>query len=159
MESSSTETIEFFSSSIEVTEGEWAGWRANPGMDPFEDLAGPFYYRTDDLGSVCAFRVTDKHLNGGGFLHGGCFMTFADFSLFVIAHPALAGQHAVTATFNSELVGAAFAGQLIECRGEIVKNTRSLVFVRGTLTADGETIMSFSSALKKRGQRRQPVDN
>lgn len=156
MESTDTATIDYFTSSIELAEGEWAGWRANPGMDPFEDLTGPFYYRTDDRGPVCAFKVTDKHLNGGRFMHGGCFMTFADFSLFVIAQPALAGQQAVTATFNSELVGAAFEGQLVECRGEIVKNTRSLVFVRGTLTADGETIMSFSSALKKRGPRPVP---
>lgn len=158
METIDTITTDYFASSIEVTEGEWTGWLTNPGMDPFEDLAGPFYYRRDESGPVCAFRVTGKHLNGGGAMHGGCFMTFADFSLFVIAQDALAGQHAVTATFNSELVGAAFEGQLVECRGEIVKNTRSLVFVRGQLTADGETIMSFSSALKKRAPRRSSAD-
>ena len=62
-----------------VTEGEWAGWSFYPGGDPYEDLAGPFYYRIDERGPVCAFRAEHKHMNGGMFLHGGCVMTFADF--------------------------------------------------------------------------------
>ena len=137
-----------------VIDGEWAGWSWYPGGDPFEDVAGPFYFRVDDQGPVCAFRVEKKHLNGGAFLHGGCFMTFADFSLFVLARDALVDQHAVTATFNCELVGAAYEGQVVECRGEVVKNARSMTFVRGLMTVDGETIMSFSSVLKKRGPRK-----
>jgi acyl-coenzyme A thioesterase PaaI-like protein len=139
---------------ITVTEGEWAGWSCYPGGDPFEDLAGPFYFRVDNKGPVSAFRVEKKHLNGGAFLHGGCFMTFADFALFVIARDALTEQHAVTATFNCELVGAAYEGQLIECRGDVVKNARSMVFVRGLMTVAEDTVMSFSATLKKRSPRK-----
>jgi len=137
-----------------VTEGEWAGWSYYPGGDPFEDLAGPFYFKVDDIGPVAAFRVEKKHLNGGSFLHGGCFMTFADFALFVIARDALTEQHAVTATFNCELVGAAYEGQVIECRGDVVKNARSMVFVRGLMKVGGDTVMSFSATLKKRSPRK-----
>ncbi|WP_134324308.1 PaaI family thioesterase [Cumulibacter soli] len=147
-------TTDFFSSGVDIAEGEWAGWTTHPGGDPFEDHTGPFYHRVVDGEAVCAFRVEKKQLNGGNALHGGCFMTFADFSLFVIGRPALIGQRAVTATFNCELVGAATEGQLVEARGEIIKDTRSMVFIRGTLTADGETIMSYSSALKKIGARK-----
>ena len=138
---------------IEVTEGEWAGWSTYPGGDPFEDLAGPFFLRRDDRGPVCAFRVEKKHLNRSGVLHGGCFMAFADFSLFGIAREPLTEQGAVTATFNCELVGTASEGQVVECRGEIVKDTRSMVFVRGLMHTGGETIMSFSAVLKKLGTR------
>lgn len=137
-----------------VTEGEWAGWSCYPGGDPFEDLAGPFYFKVDDIGPVSAFRVEKKHLNGGAFLHGGCFMTFADFALFVIARDALTEQHAVTATFNCELVGAAYEGQVIECRGDVVKNARSMVFVRGLMKVGDDTVMSFSATLKKRSHRK-----
>jgi acyl-coenzyme A thioesterase PaaI-like protein len=144
----------YVSKLITVTEGEWAGWSCYPGGDPFEDLAGPFYFRVDDTGPVSAFRVEKKHLNGGAFLHGGCFMTFADFALFVIARDALTEQHAVTATFNCELVGAAYEGQLIECRGDVVKNARSMVFVRGLMSVADDTIMSFSATLKKRSPRK-----
>ena len=138
-----------------VTQGEWAGWQCYPGGDPFEDLAGPFYYRVGEDGRpVCAFRAEKKHLNGGGFLHGGLVMTFADFSLFVIAGDVIDGSRTVTATFNGELVGTAHEGDLVECRGEVVKAGRSMVFVRGLITTGDEPVMSFSSVLKKMGPRR-----
>ena len=134
-----------------VTEGEWAGWNWYPGGDPFEDHAGPFYWRKDPDGTPrCAFRAEKKHLNGGGFLHGGCVMTFADYALFVIAREHLAGGHTVTATLNGEFVGTAHEGALVECTGEVVKAGRSMIFVRGLITSGGETLMSFSSVLKKR---------
>jgi hypothetical protein len=41
-----------------VTEGEWAGRSYYPGGDPYEDLAGPFYFRMGDDGRpVCAFKA------------------------------------------------------------------------------------------------------
>jgi acyl-coenzyme A thioesterase PaaI-like protein len=133
-----------------VTEGEWKGWQCYPGGDPFEDLAGPFYYRIGDDGRpVCAFRAETKHMNGGGFMHGGCVMTFADFCLFVIARDVIDGSRTVTATFNGEFVGTARVGDLVECTGEVVKAGRSMVFVRGLITAPGGPVMNFSSVLKK----------
>ena len=134
----------------EVTEGEWAGWSCYPGGDPFEDLAGMFYCRIDEAGErICAFRAEHKHMNGGMFMHGGCVMTFADFSLFWIAREALGHGPSVTATFNGEFVGTARVGDLVECRGEVVKAGRSMIFVRGIISTGGEPMMSFSSVLKK----------
>jgi acyl-coenzyme A thioesterase PaaI-like protein len=140
-----------------LTEGEWAGWNWYPGGDPYEDLAGPFYCRIDETGQrVCAFRAERKHMNGGMFMHGGCVMTFADFCLFWIAREAIDGANSVTATFNGEFVGSAGIGDLVECRGEVVKAARSMVFVRGIISnasRDGAPMMSFSSVLKKTGPR------
>ncbi|WP_332768423.1 PaaI family thioesterase [Phenylobacterium sp.] len=132
-----------------IETGEWAGWYAY-GNDPFEDLAGPFYYRKDEDGRpICAVRAEPRHMNGGGFMHGGALMTFADYCLFVIAREALAESRSVTATFNSEFVGAVALGSMVECTGEVVKAGRSMVFVRGLMTAGGEPVMSFSAVLKK----------
>jgi len=140
----------YVSKLVTVTDGEWAGWRCYPGGDPFEDLAGPFYFKDDEYGRpVCAFRAERKHMNGGGFMHGGCVMTFADFCLFVIAREAIDSSRTVTATFNCELVGTAREGQLVECTGEVVKAGRSMVFVRGLITCGDEPVASFSSVLKK----------
>jgi acyl-coenzyme A thioesterase PaaI-like protein len=142
----------------EVRHGEWAGWSHYPGGDPFEDLAGAFYWKVEADGRpVCAFRAERKHMNGGGFMHGGCVMTFADFSLFVIGREAIADAPTVTATFNCELVGTAREGDLVECRGEVVKAGRSMVFVRGLIcnaSAGGEPMASFSSVIKKTPPRR-----
>jgi len=140
----------------EVTEGEWAGWLHYPGGDPFEDLAGPFYWKETDGRRVSAFRAEQRHMNGGGFMHGGCVMTFADFCLFVIARGVIDDARTVTATFNCELVGMAREGDLVECTGEVVKAGRSMVFVRGLIvnaSRGGEPIQSFSAVLKKTGKR------
>ena len=71
-----------------VTEGEFKGWQTWTSEAFEHDTAGPFYFRTDDLGAVAAFRAQAKHMNQGHVVHGGCLMTFADFSLFCIAQDA-----------------------------------------------------------------------
>jgi uncharacterized protein (TIGR00369 family) len=134
----------------EVTEGPWAGWRTYGARDPFEDLAGPFYRRTETDGAVrCAFRAERRHLNVAGLVHGGCLMTFADFALFEFALAHLERAPVVTAAFNSELVGPAREGDLVEAAGEVVKGGRSLVFVRGLARVGAVPVMSFSGVLKK----------
>jgi uncharacterized protein (TIGR00369 family) len=138
-----------------ITEGEWAGWNHFVGGDPFEDHAGPFYWRKDEQGRPrCAFRAEKKHMNGGGFMHGGCIMTFADFALFVIARDVLTESHSVTATFNGEFVGSVPEGALVEATGEVVKAGRSMVFVRGLITTGKDPVMSFSAVIKKTGPRK-----
>lgn len=130
--------------------GEWEGWRLIVGGDPFEDLTGPFYMRDEPDGTRrSAFRAEKKHLNGSGALHGGCLMTFADFSLFMIAHETLSGIESVTVTLNGEFVGPAREGDLIESTGQVVRAGRSMVFIRGTITCAGEPLLAFSGVVKK----------
>jgi uncharacterized protein (TIGR00369 family) len=137
-----------------VTEGEWAGW-SSYSTDPYENLAGPFYARRDEDGRmVCAFRAETKHMNGSGFMHGGCFVTFADYALFMIAEKELEGGHSVTASLNAEFIGAASAGELIEARGEVVRAGGSMVFIRGLVTTAGRPLLNFSAIVKK--VRRRP---
>lgn len=134
--------------------GEWDGWTLIRGGDPFEDLTGPFYMRTEADGTRrSAFRVEAKHLNGSGNIHGGCLMTFADFSLFMIAHAALEGVESVTVSLNGEFVGPAQAGDLVESTGEVVRAGGSLVFIRGTIARAGEPMLSFSGVVKKLRRR------
>jgi len=74
------------------TEGEFAGWRTWT-RDNFETHNGPFWHRMDENGEVqCVFRVEKKHLNGMRNVHGGCFMSFADYCLFAIASSVLRQQ-------------------------------------------------------------------
>ena len=80
-------------------------------------------------------------------------MSFADFSLFAIAHKVLAGGHAVTMTFNSEFIGAGAPGEWVEAQGEVVRDTRSVIFVRGTMTQAARPLLSFSATLKKIARR------
>ena len=135
-----------------VTEGEWAGWWGRDRSDSFEGLTGPFYWRRDDDGKLrAAFRAEPKHMNGGGFMHGGCLLTFADFLLFTFAREDLGPGYGVTATLNAEFLDSVHVGQLVEGVGEVVKAGGSLIFVRGTVLAAGAPVLTFSGVIKKRG--------
>ncbi|MBU2605577.1 MAG: PaaI family thioesterase [Alphaproteobacteria bacterium] len=134
----------------EVTEGEFKGWKTW-AEEPFEhDTAGPFYMRTDEQGQVAAFRAQRKHMNAGGVMHGGCLMTFADFALFAIAHHGMEGVYGLTVAFTSEFLDGALEGELIEARGEVLRQGRSITFVRGLVTANGRPVLNFSGTIKLR---------
>ena len=139
----------------EATEGEFKGWRTWT-RDNYETHSGPFWHRTEADGRVrCAFRVEKKHLNGSDNVHGGCFMTFADYCLFALASRELHGP-AVTVSFASEFLDAAREGELIECTGEVTRAGGSLIFVRGELKSGERRLFTFSGTIK-RVKRREPT--
>ena len=132
-----------------VTEGEFVGWSEWSG-DAFEQRAGPFYERRDEDGShISAFRAEERHMNGAGFMHGGCLMTFADSALFTIATGALAGSHGVTMHLAGDFLDPARCGQLIEARGEVVRAGGKTIYVVGKITADGQPVLSFNGIIRK----------
>lgn len=136
-----------------IAEGEWAGW-SMWHSDAFEMRAGPFYERVDADGSgVSAFRAAPEHMNGGGFMHGGCLMTFADAALFTIARGAMEGHFGVTVNLSGDFLSSARTGAFMEARGRVTRATRSLVFVQGLVTADDEPALSFTGIIKKMGKR------
>ena len=131
-----------------ATDGEFAGWRTWI-RDSFESHNGPFWHRMEEDGSIrCAFRVEAKHLNGAGNVHGGCFMTFADYCLFAFAAPILQGP-GVTVSFSSEFLDAAREGELVEATGEVTRAGASLIFLRGMLHSGTRPLFSFSGTIKR----------
>jgi acyl-coenzyme A thioesterase PaaI-like protein len=130
------------------TEGEFAGWRTW-SRDRFESNNGPFWHKMDEDGHVrCAFRVEQKHLNGQRNVHGGAFMTFADYCLFAFASPVLKGP-GVTVSFACEFLDAAHEGDLIEATGEITRAGGSLIFLRGMLNCGERKLFAFSGTIKR----------
>lgn len=136
-------------------DGEFAGWRTWT-RDSYESHSGPFWHRMEDDGTIrAAFRVEKKHLNGGGNVHGGCFMTFADYCLFAFASPIMQGP-GVTVSFGCEFLDAASEGELIEASGEVTRAGNSLVFLRGLLKSGERPLFTFSGTIK-RVKRKTPV--
>ncbi len=135
---------------VVLTEGPFAGWTTwGAGADPFETAIGPFCFRDTDGEILSAFQPRREHLNGGGAIHGGALMSFADFSLFSIAHNALAGAKAVTLTCNCEFLSAGGLDAIVTAQGEVLRETRSLLFVRGIVTQSNRPLLAFSGTLKK----------
>ena len=130
------------------TEGEFAGWYTWT-RDAFETHTGPFWHRMEDDGTIrCAFRVEKKHLNGSKNVHGGCFMSFADYCLFAVAAPIMDGP-GVTVAFSCEFLDAAREGELVEGFVEITRAGGSLIFLRGVLKSTERTLLTFSSTIKR----------
>jgi uncharacterized protein (TIGR00369 family) len=137
------------------TEGEFKGWRTW-SRDNFETNNGPFWHRMEEDGRIrCAFRVEKKHLNGASNVHGGAFMSFADYCLFATSAPILQGP-AVTVSFGCEFLDAAREGELVEGNAEIMRAGGSMIFLRGLLTSGRRTLFTFSGTIK-RVKRRVPA--
>ena len=133
---------------VEATSGEFAGWWTWT-RDHYEVHNGPFWHREENGKVRCVFRVEQKHINGGGAVHGGCLMTFADYCLFAIANTVLHEGRGVTLSFATEFIDAVYKGELVEGTGEIVRAGRSIIFMRGMLTAEGRPVLSFSGTVKR----------
>jgi acyl-coenzyme A thioesterase PaaI-like protein len=130
------------------TEGEFAGWRTWT-RDAYETNNGPFWHRMEDDGRIIsAFRVEKKHLNGARNVHGGCFMSFADYCLFATATTILQGP-GVTLSFACEFLAAVRESELIEGRCEITRAGKSIIFLRGMLTSADKPVFSFSGSIKR----------
>tara|TARA_B100000678_G_scaffold35612_1_gene26044 strand:- start:34 stop:498 length:465 start_codon:yes stop_codon:yes gene_type:complete len=139
---------------VDVTEGEFAGWQVWQS-DAFEQRAGPFYEkRADDGSMIAAFRAEQRHMNGAGFMHGGCLMTFADSAIFTIARDALGDSHGVTLTLTGDFLDPVRVGQLVEATGEVVRAGGKTIFVAGIVKADGQPVLRFDGIIRKvRGER------
>ena len=136
-----------------VTEGAWKGWYHWEPVDHFEEHVGPFYCKPEGVGPnapvVCGFIPDAKNRNGGGNVHGGALMTFADYALFMIGGGMETSVHGVTMTMNCEFLGAAEPGKLLTARGEVVRAGGSVVFVRGIIDDAGRNVLAFSATIKR----------
>lgn len=127
-----------------------AGYRLYDPVDPFENGAGPFYWRQQDDGSHhFVLRAEARHCNSHGIVHGGLMMTMADLMLCATAKAATDGQPVVTISMANEFAASATEGELLEATGEIVRGTGSMVFVRGQVHVGARITMSCSAVVKR----------
>lgn len=134
--------------SILLEDGPFKGWRTWP-HDAYETHAGPFYYKREADGrALCRFTVEQRHLNGGGAVHGGCLMTFADYAVFAIAEETIAGR-AVTVNLSGDFLGPGNLGDVMEATGEVTRAGGRIIYVRGLITANGRPCLSFSSVITR----------
>jgi acyl-coenzyme A thioesterase PaaI-like protein len=127
-------------------------FKTDQGFDPAEDHIGPFYYRPvadDPLQDEYAFIAADRHCNAENIVHGGVLMSFADYSLCMTATGRYADESCVTVSFSSEFVAAAQIGAMVLCRCELIRQTRTLAFVRGQVMSDDATVMTFSAVVRR----------
>lgn len=105
------------------------GWRL---LDPsgLPRVADPLWQRGEAFG----FQAREDHANARGVVHGGILATFMDHTLGLIVRRAIGGGlNLATIQLDLHYLAAAMPGQFLIGEGEITRQTRSVVFIRGTL--------------------------
>lgn len=125
-----------------------AGWRPIPGMDGYPALIGPFLARREGETWGYGFLAEPRHLNKGGVVHGGMLMSFADDVLGMTAWEAVGRQPCTTVQLNTQFVAPARTGELVEGRAEVLRRTRTLLFMRGTLAVGDRTVVHADGVWK-----------
>lgn len=122
-------------------------------VDPFENHAGPFFWRgLEDGGHSFVLRAEPRHCNSHGVVHGGLFMTMADLAMAATSKAERDDAY-VTVSFSCEFVAAGREGDLVETETELMRRTGSMAFVRGRISSGASTLFVFSGVMKRIGKK------
>jgi acyl-coenzyme A thioesterase PaaI-like protein len=129
---------------------------ARHGWEPYADegfigLVGPFWRRPDGEGVRYGLLVERKHHNRRGVLQGGMLMTFADRSMGMTAWHANGRRPQATVQLDVHFVDAVQIGEFVEARCEVVRRTRSLIFMRATFTVAARIVATAQGVWKALG--------
>jgi acyl-coenzyme A thioesterase PaaI-like protein len=115
------------------------GWSRLPDDEGFIGHIGPLWSRRDSAGSSFGFLAEPKHANLLGVVQGGMLMSLGDRALGLGAWEA-AELPGVTIQYGMHFVSSAHIGEFVEVTPILVRRTRSLVFLNGTLEAGGRVV-------------------
>ena len=115
-----------------------AGFHARQADGGFHQLIGPFYVEGDGSNFCYGFYVDERHTNPADVVHGGLLMTLMDMVLTTTVIQATElKNHVSTITMNCDFLAPVLANRWVDGKGEIVRRTKSLAFVRGRLQVAG----------------------
>ncbi len=96
-----------------------------------------------------------RHTNLQGIIHGAVTLSLIDIALFVTMHTIGTGNAgpSVTLELSTQFVGGGDPERPLDAVTEIVRETGKLVFIRGMVLQEDETVASFSGIVRKMQQR------
>ena len=127
------------------------GFRAREFGGGFMAVNGPLYARKTDAGLQLGFRVEERHCNPMGICHGGMMATFCDMLMPIAAHMLSAelGRHFLpTINLQIDYLATAPLGAWVQGEAQLLRATRSLVFMQGLVQADGVAVARTSGIFK-----------
>jgi uncharacterized protein (TIGR00369 family) len=125
-----------------------AGWDLVDAHN-FGRHVGPIWRRGD---AVFGFIAAEKHRNHIGIVHGGMLSTFADQAMGMTAQRATGGKPHATIELNVQFIGAVQLGEFVEAHCEVVRLTRSIIFMRATLLVGAPTVAMATGIWKILGE-------
>ncbi len=127
------------------------GFRAREFGGGFIAVNGPLYARRNDAGFQLGFRVEERHCNPMGICHGGMMATFCDMLLPISAHvlsEEIGRRFLPTINLQIDYLAASPLGAWVQGEAQLLRATRSLVFMQGLVQADGVSVARVSGIFK-----------
>jgi uncharacterized protein (TIGR00369 family) len=93
-------------------------------------------------------EVKEMHLNTGKIAHGGFLSTIADTGMGTAAHRVAGDRRCVTINLNVKFISAGQLGDKLKGKVEILKKTKTLVFINCKISNDKEIVVSASGTWK-----------
>ena len=147
---------------------------ARAGLRPLPDVPGwdewavddPEGYNTVVLGRLLVRREEDRarlrltptrvHGNLNGVIHGGVILSLIDVALFACCSVLLDKSLAtgVTMEVTNQFVGPGDLSRPLDAVVEVVRETGRMIFARGLVVQDDDTVASFSGIVRKPSPKR-----
>ena len=128
-----------------------AGFVPLDTMGGFIGANGPLYLRHEGPLVQLGFRVEARHTNPLGICHGGMMATFCDMLLPLSAHrksAEIGHRFLPTISLQVDYLAASPLGAWVQGEAEVLRHTRSLVFMQGLVTADDTPVARVSGIFK-----------
>lgn len=93
-------------------------------------------------------EVKEMHLNTGKIAHGGFLSTIADTGMGTAAHRVAGDRRCVTINLDVKFISAGQLGDKLKGNVEILKKTKTLVFINCKISNDKEIVVSASGTWK-----------
>lgn len=135
----------------ETGEPGWHSWNLEDTTRYNTAVLGPMWVRRED--EQCRLRMFPQrhHTNLGDNIHGATTLGLIDIALFATMHVLGRGHDgfAVTVELSTQFVGAGDSQRPLDAVSEIVRETGSMLFVRGTAMQDDDVVASYSGIVRK----------
>jgi uncharacterized protein (TIGR00369 family) len=123
------------------------GW-AKANVTAFGELTGPIWQRQEGERLRFGFVVAAKHLNRGGNLHGGMLATLADQAMAITSRKTTGVKRHATIELNIQFIGPVRLGEFVEAQCEVVRATRSVVFMQARMLVGARVVATTSGIWK-----------
>lgn len=131
------------------------GW-ATITDDGFINLVGPLWQR--QVGDAYEYAIVGqaKHRNRRGVVQGGVVMTLADRTCGMTARYVSGAESLATVQLDTHFVDAARIGDIMISRPHVVRQTKSLIFMRTEITVDDRCVTTGSGVFKIMREKMDP---
>lgn len=135
----------------------WHTWRLNDDTRFNSHGLGRMLIRREGERSarVRLIEVETRHSNLHDNVHGGVTLALVDVAMFGTIYVVLGADAAgsVTLDLHNQFIGAGKVGEPLDVVTEVMKETRRLVFLRGTVEQDEHLVANFIGTLRKPSSR------